>query len=146
MLRACLPIPAAATLVDWYLITMAWLQGARLAFDQTARMDYRQHGANMARIRAPFTAERVRADTALVREHFRLVLGNLPPGALPERPAQVREAAADVAAFDRRVVENAAALTRYVEQLNAAPPPLLWWASVAHPPLRSQWSTRKEPT
>ena len=74
VLRACLPIPAAAALVDWYLITMAWLQGARLAFDPTPRMDYRQHGANMARIRSPFTAERVRADTALVREHFRLVL------------------------------------------------------------------------
>jgi hypothetical protein len=146
VLRACLPIPAAAALVDWYLITMAWLQGARLAFDQTARMDYRQHGANMARIRSPFTTERVRADTALVREHFRLVLDNLPPGALPERATRVRQAAADVAAFDRRVVEDAAGLTRYVQQLNAAPPPLLWWASVAHPPLRSQWSTRKEPT
>ena len=146
VLRACLPIPAAARLVDWYLITMAWLQRARLAFDPTARMDYRQHGANLARMRSPFTAERVRADTALVREHFRLVLDNLPPGGLPERVTQVRQAAADVAAFDQRVVEDAAGLTRYVQQLNAAPPPLLWWASVAHPPLRSQWSTRKEPT
>jgi hypothetical protein len=146
VLRACLPIPAAAALVDWYLITMAWLQGARLTFDPTARMDYRQHGANMARIRAPFTAERIRSDTALVREHFRLVLDNLPPGALQERATQVREAAADVAAFDDRIVEDAAGLTRYVQQLNASPPPLLWWASVAYPPLRSQWSTRKEPT
>ena len=86
VLRACLPIPAAAALVDWYLITMAWLQGARLAFDPTPRMDYRQHGANMARIRSPFTAERVRADTALVREHFRLVLDGLPAGRCrPER-------------------------------------------------------------
>jgi glycosyltransferase involved in cell wall biosynthesis len=146
VLRACLPIPAAAALVDWYLVTMAWLQGARLAFDPAARMDYRQHGANMARIRSPFTPERVRADTALVRQHFRLVLDSLPPGALPERATQVRQAAADVAAFDQRVVQEAACLARYVQQLNAAPPPLLWWASVAHPPLRSQWSTRKEPT
>jgi hypothetical protein len=146
VLRACLPIPAAAALVDWYLITMAWLQGARLAFDPTPRMDYRQHGANIARIRSPFTAERVRTDTALVREHFRLVLDRLPAGALPARAAQVREAAADVAAFDQCVVEDEAALSRYVQELNAAPPPLLWWASVAHPPLRSRWSTQKEPT
>jgi hypothetical protein len=146
VLRACLPIPAAAALVDWYLITMAWLQDARLTFDPTPRMDYRQHGANMARIRSPFTAERVRADTALVREHFRLVLDGLPARALPARATQVREVAADVAAFDQRVVEDAAGLSRYVRELNAAPPPLLWWASVAHPPLRSQWSTRKEPT
>jgi hypothetical protein len=146
VLRACLPIPAAAALVDWYLITMAWLQGARLAFDPTPRMDYRQHGANMARIRSPFTSERVRADTALVREHFRLVLDGLPARALPSRAQQVREAAADVAAFEQRVVEDPAGLSRYVRELNAAPPPLLWWASVAHPPLRSQWNTRKEPT
>lgn len=146
VLRACLPIPAAAALVDWYLITMAWLQSARLAFDPTPRMDYRQHGTNMARIRSPFTAERVKADTALVREHFRLVLDGLPTRALPARAAQVRDAAADVAAFDQRVVHDPAALSRYVRELNAAPPPVLWWASVAHPPLRSQWSILKEPT
>jgi hypothetical protein len=99
----------------------------------------------MARIRSLFTAERVRSDTALVLGHFRLVLDNLPPGALTERAMRVRQVAADVAAFDQRVVEDAAGLARYVQQLNAAPPPLLWWASVAHPPLRSQWSTRKEP-
>ncbi len=146
VLRACLPIPAAAALVDWYLITMAWLQGARLAFDPTARMDYRQHGANMASIRSPFTAERVRIDTALVREHFQLVLDNLPAGALADRAMQVREAAADVAAFDQRIVEDADRLLSYLRALNAAPPPLLWWASVAYLPLRSQWSIQKEPT
>ena len=42
------PIPAAAALVDWYLVAMAWLHGARLAFDATPRMDYRRPGANMA--------------------------------------------------------------------------------------------------
>jgi hypothetical protein len=145
VLRACLPVPAAAVLVDWYLVTMAWLQGARLTFDPTPRMDYRQHGANLARIRPPFTAERVRTDTALVREHFRLVLEALPAQALPARAAQVREAAVEVTAFDQRVVGDEAGLARYVEALNAAPPPLLWWASVAHLPLRSQWSTLKEP-
>ena len=146
VLRACLPIPGAAALVDWYLVTMAWLQGARLAFDPIPRMDYRQHGANMARIRSPFTTERVRADTALVREHFRLALDGLPTGAYPARATQVRDAATDVAAFDQRVVQDATMLSRYVRELNAAPPPLVWWASVAHPPLRSLWSTGKEPT
>jgi hypothetical protein len=146
VLRACLPIPAAAALVDWYLVTMAWLQGARLAFDPIPRMDYRQHGGNMARIRSPFTTERVRTDTALVREHFRLVLDGLPTGANPARATQLRDAATDVAAFEQRVVRDATILARYVRELNAAPPPLVWWASVAHPPLRSLWSTAKEPT
>ena len=58
---------------------------------------------------------------------------------------QLIDAAADVAAFDERVVEEPAQLSRYVRALNAAPPPLVWWASVAHPPLRSQWTTPKEP-
>ena len=147
VLRACLPIPAAAALVDWYLITMAWLQGARLAFDPTPRMDYRQHGANMARIRSPFTAERVRADTALVREHFRLVLDGLPAGALPARVdagPRSRRRCRGLRPARRR--GRRPVLSRYVRELNAAPPPLVWWASVAHPPLRSQWSTQKEPT
>jgi hypothetical protein len=146
MLSACLPIPAAAALVDWYLVTMAWLQGARLAFDSTARMDYRQHGANMARIRPPFTRDRVRIDTALVREHYRLVVDGLPAVALPVRVTEVRDAAADVAAFDRHVVDDPQRLDRYVNELNAAPPPLRWWASVAYPPLRSHWTSPKEPT
>jgi hypothetical protein len=145
VLRSCLPIPRAAALVDWYLITMAWLQGARLTFDPTPRMDYRQHGANMARIRSPFTAERVRADTALVREHFRLVLDSLPAGALPVRVTQVRDAAADLDAFARQIVDDPQELDRYVSDINAAPPPLVWWASVAYPPLRSSWATNKEP-
>jgi hypothetical protein len=145
VLRACLPIPAAAALVDWYLVTMAWLQGARLAFDPIPRMDYRQHGSNMARIRSPFTTERVRADTELVREHFRLVLDGLPAAALPARAEQLRDAAADVAAFDRHVVGDPQRLDSYVRSLNAAPPPLRWWASVAYPPLRSSWTTNKEP-
>jgi hypothetical protein len=130
--------------VDWYLITMAWLQGARLAFDQAQRMDYRQHGANIARLLPPFSEERVRADTGMVREHFGLVLSGLPAGALPARVTQLREAAAEVAAFEEVVVEDATRLAGYVRDLNTAPPPYLWWASVAYPPLRSWWSTRKE--
>ena len=34
VLRRCLPIPAAAVLVDWYLSTRAWLLGASLGFGE----------------------------------------------------------------------------------------------------------------
>ena len=64
--RRCLPIPAAAVLVDWYLATRAWLFGARLAFGDRVEMDYRQHGANMARVRGPFPAAQVAEDTERV--------------------------------------------------------------------------------
>ncbi len=46
LLRRCLPIPASAVLVDWFLATRAWLLGARLTFDHVPRMDYRQHSTN----------------------------------------------------------------------------------------------------
>ena len=73
LLRRCLPIPADVALVDWFLATKAWLMGARLAFDPVVRMDYRQHGANMAPIRFPFDANQVIRDTKKVREHYRLL-------------------------------------------------------------------------
>jgi hypothetical protein len=69
----------------------------------------------------------------------------MPAAALPARVTQVRDAAEDVAAFERHVVDDPQRLDRYVRELNGAPPPLLWWASVAHPPLRSSWTSNKEP-
>ena len=74
LLRRCLPIPATAVLVDWFLATRAWLLGARLTFDHVPRMDYRQHPTNTARVRFPFSPDQVISDTALVRQHFQLVL------------------------------------------------------------------------
>ncbi len=137
VLRRCLPIPAEAALVDWYLITRAWLQGARLAFDPTPGWTTASTDANMARIRPPFTAERVRADTALRPRALPAGAGRPRRGRCRPERREVREAAADVEAFDQRVVSNAAGLSNYVRALNAAPPPVLWWACVAHPSLRA---------
>ena len=145
VLGRCLPIPAEAALVDWYLVTRAWLCGARLDFDPVARMDYRQHGANMARTRLPFSPDRVRSDTELVRRHFQ-ILGDHPlAGALPDRLARVREVTADIESFYRRVALDEDNLERYVMALNAAAPAPLWWSCVAYPALRHLWTTRKEP-
>ena len=58
LLRRCLPIPADAVLVDWFLATRAWLMGARMAFDPEVEMDYRQYGGNMARVGPPFDLRR----------------------------------------------------------------------------------------
>jgi hypothetical protein len=146
VLRRCLPIPADAVLVDWFLATRAWQCGATLTFDPTVRMDYRQHSANLARIRPPFTASRVSADTDLVRRHFGIVHASPPPGALPDRVALVEEVSADIEAFHRHVVLRRQRLERYVGAFNALAPSPLWWSCVAHPALRQMWTTRKEPT
>lgn len=143
-LRRCLPIPAAAALVDWFISTRAWLFGARLWFGAQAEMDYRQHGANMARVRAPFVEQQVIEDTERVRLHFRLVLGSHLEAAIPERLAELERAAADVESFYERVVLRADLLTRYVEALNGLGTTSLWWAWVANPGLRYQWAAAEE--
>jgi hypothetical protein len=134
-----LPVPAGAALVDWFLATKAWLLGARLEFDPVVRMNYRQHGANMARVRFPVNPEQVAGDTRLVRRHFQFLLAEDSGQFLTGRLAQLKAAAAVVEIFHERIVQKPSELARYVEALNALNPLPLWWASVAHPALESMW-------
>ena len=73
MLQLCLPIPVSTVLVDWFLATKAWLYDAKLSFDNVVRMKYRQHSANMVRIRPPFSWGQVIQDTERVRQHFQII-------------------------------------------------------------------------
>ena len=146
LLRRCLPIPAAAALVDWFLVTRAWLLGARLAFSPGVGMDYRQHSRNMARVMPPFDARQVMQDTERVRGHFRILRAAPPEGTLPDRLAKVRRVAADIEAFHSRVVLQPVTLARYVEAINALEMTPLWWSCVAHPALRPMWAPQKETT
>ena len=141
MLRRCLPIPPAAVLVDWYLSTRAWLLGASMAFGERAEMDYRQHPANMARVRAPFDEQQVIEDTERVRQHFRLVRTSALEGADPQRVAELERAAADVEAFHERVVLRPALLARYLQALNEQQATHPWWSWIANPKLRHLWAT-----
>ena len=142
-LRRCLPIPDAVALVDWFLATRAWLFGARLWFDRRVEMDYRQHGANMARVRGPYSEDQVVRDTERVRAHFRLVRASDLEAADPRRLAELDAAARDVELFHDRVVARPAVLARYVASLNALCTTALWWAWVAHPSLRYLWATEE---
>jgi hypothetical protein len=139
LLRKCLPIPASVVLVDWFLSTKAWLVGARLAFDPVARMDYRQHGANMAKVRAPFNSNQVARDAERVREHFQLIFSQPLGGSIPERLAKIEGVSADVELFYREVVLQPKQLESYVRKLNTLDPAPLWWSCVAHPSLNEMW-------
>ena len=139
LLRRCLPIPAGVALVDWFLATKAWLMGARLAFDPVVRMDYRQHGANMAPIRFPFDANQVIRDTKKVLEHYRLLQTSRIENVLPDRWAQVQEAAADVQLFSEQVASQPNKLEDYVRNLNSLEPEVVWWWDVAQPALQWMW-------
>ena len=144
MLRRCLPIPAEVTLVDWYLSTRAWLLGASMAFGERAEMDYRQHPANMARVRPPFDEQQVIEDTERVRKHFRLVRASSFEGACPRRVAELEQAAADVEAFHERVVSRPSLLARYLQGLNEQQSTPLWWSWIANPLLRPLWTTEED--
>jgi hypothetical protein len=142
LLRRCLPIPGNAVLVDWVLATRAWLLGARLGFDPVPRMDYRQHSANTARLQYPIHADQVLSDTALVQQHFRVMLSTLRPEYLRERVTELRSAAAEIEAFRQCIVLDPVWLESYVEALNAQPPATVWWSTVAYQPLEDMWKSR----
>jgi hypothetical protein len=141
VLTRCLPIPSDAILVDWFLWTRAWLSGARFAFDARPEMDYRQYGANTARVLGPVTALQVAEDTERVRRHYRLVLASDLGDAAPARLRELKEAAADVDLFADRVVASRSALQGYVDVLNREHAgTMVWWQWVAHPSLRRLWA------
>jgi hypothetical protein len=140
LLQRCLPIPSSVTLVDWFLATRAWLYGARLSFDAVVRMDYRQHGANMARVRPPFTLDQVIQDTERVRKHFQFLRAAAVKECMAERLAELDKVAADIEAFHRDVILQPSRLDLYVQALKVVEMPLLWWSCVAHPSLSRMWS------
>ena len=144
LLLRCLPIPHAAVLVDWFLATRAWLSGAKIHFDETVRMDYRQHGTNTASIRFPFDASRVIQDTEKVLEHFRLLQSSPMEDRLPDRWAQTQQTAKEVQLFSEQVVSQPAKLEHYVRNLNTLQPQAIWWWDVAHPALQWMWEDQAE--
>jgi hypothetical protein len=142
MLRQCLPLPGEAVLVDWVLATRAWLLGARLSFDPVPRMDYRQYSANTARLQYPIHVDQVVSDTALVQQHFRVMLSTLRPEYLRERVTQLESAAIKVDRFRQCIVLDPMRLKSYVEALNVQPPATVWWSTVAYQPLEDMWKSR----
>ena len=139
LLRKCLPLPVEGSLIDWFVATKAWLLGASLSFDPVARMDYRQHGANTAGIRFPFSVSQIVQSTARVREHYRMLLNSSMDNVVPERREELQEAAADAKLFWERVVSQPDTLEDYVHNLNNLEPQTVWWWEVAQPELQRFW-------
>jgi hypothetical protein len=139
LLRHCLPVPAGVDLVDWFLATKAWLMGAVLSFDPVVRMDYRQHGANMAPIRFPFEAKQVIRDTRKVLGHYSQLLASPIENALSDRLTMTQETALDVQLFFEQVVSRPKRLEEYIFNLNTLEPQVVWWWGVAQPALQWMW-------
>lgn len=139
LLRRCLPIPANAVLVDWFIATRAWLLGAKLGFDGEPRMDYRQHPGNMALVRLPFSPDQVSSATALVCQHFRLLLGEPMQDFVPDRYIELERVAREVEEFNQCVIPDPIRLANYVKAFNEMAAPQIWWSCVAHPALSHLW-------
>lgn len=138
VLGRCLPIPADDPLVDWLLATRAHAFGARMTFNSTPLMRYRQYGDNIARVIPPFSEKEVDAASRRVLRHYRSVLEGPPliDGAQRERiDAESRR----VKEFHLSLAESADRRQRYIEALNELPPRYVWWWCVANPKLEEVW-------
>jgi hypothetical protein len=138
MLRRLPPAPAQCRLMDWFMATAAWAQGASFSFEKTPQMQYRQYGQNTARILPPFTADDICRATALVVEHYKHVLAYIPEIPTATRTALEAEQAR-VQRFADRIVQSLERIERYVTGINQLPATHIWWDYVAHPSLESQW-------
>lgn len=140
MLRDVPPSPPQCRLMDWYIATAAWTREARFSFDHTPHMKYRQYGENVARIVPPFSTEYIRTATALVLDHYQLVLSHLPTvsNAIREELESARE---NVQVFSSRVVGLPDIAEKYTLRLNELPASHVWWDFVAHPTLEDLWKS-----
>ncbi|HET7601970.1 MAG TPA: hypothetical protein VFK36_03070 [Gemmatimonadales bacterium] len=138
-LDACLPVPDDCVLVDWLLATRAWSNGARLEFDATPHMRYRQYDANLAPVLQPFSGHQVLIATSRVLEHYRCMLDVEWELGRHERAALEAERRR-VSTFDAAVRRDKSRLDAYVTALNRLPAMHVWWWQVAHPDLEHVWS------
>lgn len=139
VLKQCLDIPEACELVDWFLITRAWLLGADIHFDSVARMSYRQYDKNSVKILPPFSAVDILKATRRVSRHFFYILEktdikeNQMTRSLRARKKQIDQ-------FENTTLNNKVLLEQYVNSLNKLSHDILWWACVANPNLEKIWT------
>ena len=137
VLAKTLPLPRDVAVVDWLVVTRAYLAGARLGFDVASRMAYRQYESNTAQVTPPFTPEGILRATAHVLTHLRHVLHE--PISNKRAKMCLEQRLAEVQRFSEQVQGDA--LTTYTQKLNARTQPVyLWWACVAHKELAYLWS------
>ena len=136
-LAKTLPLPKEVAVVDWLVVTRAYLAGARLEFDTAPRMAYRQYERNTAQVLPPFTPEGIMRATAHVLTHLQYVLQE--PISKESFKTSLEQRFAEVRKFSERIRGDL--LTTYTRELNARTQPVyLWWACVAHKELAYLWS------
>lgn len=138
-LQACLPLPADAVLVDWWVATRSLALGARMVFEREPLVAYRQHPRSLARVVGPFGRDDLDRGTERVLGHFRLTLEQA--RGYPERIVSALEAARDeTERFADAVVRNARGAQSYLEALNATRRVFRWWEWIADRRHHTLWA------
>jgi hypothetical protein len=138
-LAAALPIPSRTPLVDWYLSTGAWLDGATFDFDQRPRMQYRQHATAAASpLTPPFTRDQVVGAARLMVAHFESFLA-IPRFQTTAGHGQLSLELSRAKTF-LALANDDARMTAYLDGLNSINTPHIWWSIVAHHDLEETWN------
>lgn len=138
ILKKCMPFPEDCNLLDWFVATSAWGHDARMFFDPSELMKYRQHSLNTARVIPPFTLEQIRKSTILVMQHYRHVLATIPDFPSSKR-ILIENAQKYVETFNQEIIQSPEMFQEYVRKLNKLLPHHIWWSCVAHPDLEDIW-------
>lgn len=137
-LKKCLPFPKNCVLLDWFIATRVMNNNGDLFFDDIARMKYRQHSANIARVVPPFSAPQILYSTKLVLQHYDHVLRYIPELS-PFFRKHITLFRDLVLLFNKRMTKSTETLAEYIERLNKLPAKHIWWSCVAHPDLEELW-------
>lgn len=135
LLERCLPVPHGCCLMDWFVATRGWLLKARMSFDYSPNMVYRQYSSNTAKVIPPFEKNEVLGATAYVKDHYNYILKSSDDIPLREQK-MLTDALKEVETFYNCLVSSGEVAGKYIEALNKQDLDFIWWNSIAHPELK----------
>jgi hypothetical protein len=133
ILSQCLDFPVDTVMVDWLMVMKALKAKAKLTFDTTPHMLYRQYENNTARVLPPYTKAQILKATELVLDHYQKLI------ALSVKNPHLEERSSEVQHFFRNIADDTL-LARYTKALNAHKRVFLWWECVANKELVHIWT------
>lgn len=137
LLKNLMPFPRECVMMDWFMVTKAWLMGAEIYRNPLPLMSYRQHGANTARVIAPFNEKQILNGCRLLKLHYTL-LSDYVLTRYPNKAGLFSEAESRLDIFTNSM-EDKAKLNAYLHELNRLKEEHIWWSWLAHPELEEIW-------
>lgn len=139
LLKELMPFPAECVMLDWFMISKAWLGGAKIKTSSSPLMSYRQHVANTARVLQPFTAEQIMKACELLTLHYSLLKKNVLPQ-YKDKEELFLAAERNLKIFMHSMTIQHK-LDSYIEELNKLDEKHIWWSWIAHPDLEEIWKS-----